>query len=55
MKNEVQIPFVVLVANILADLFDKGYQQRSINAYRSAIASANDQADGVSVGQYPGL
>ena len=35
-------------ANFLADLFEKGYQQRSINAYRSAIASAHDRVDGVS-------
>ena len=41
------------VANFLADLFEKGYQQRSINAYRSAIASAHDRVDGVSVGQHP--
>ena len=41
------------VANFLADLFEKGYQQRSINAYRSAIASAHDRVDGVSIGQHP--
>ena len=41
------------VANFLADLYDKGYQQRSINAYRSAIASAHDLVDGVSIGQHP--
>ena len=41
------------VANFLADLFEKGYQQRSINAYRSAIASAHDRVDGVSVSQHP--
>ena len=41
------------VANFLADLYDKGYQQRSINAYRSAIASAHDRVDGASVGQHP--
>ena len=41
------------VANFLADLFEKGYQQHSINAYRSAIASAHDRVDGVSVGQHP--
>ena len=41
------------VANFLADLYEKGYQQRSINAYRSAIASAHDRVDGVSVGQHP--
>ena len=41
------------IANFLAELYDKGYQQRSINAYRSAIASAHDRIDGVSVGQHP--
>ncbi len=39
-------------ANFLADLYEKGYQQRSINAYRSAIASAHDRVDGLSVGQH---
>ena len=41
------------VANFLADLYDQGYQYRSINSYRSAISSAHDQADGVNVGQNP--
>lgn len=41
------------VANFLAHLYEEGYQQRSINAYRSAIASAHDRVDGVSVGQHP--
>ena len=41
------------VANFLAELFEKGYQHRSINAYRSAIASAHDRVDGASVGQHP--
>lgn len=34
-------------------MFEKGYQQRSINAYRSAIASAHDRVDGASIGQHP--
>ena len=41
------------VANFLADLFEQGYQQRSINAYRSAIASVHDRVDGASIGQHP--
>ena len=41
------------VANFLANLYEKGYQQRSINAYQSAIASAHDKVNGVSVGQHP--
>lgn len=41
------------VANFLADLYSRGYQQRSINAYRSAIASAHDQVDSASIGQHP--
>lgn len=41
------------VANFLADLYDQGYQYRSINSYRSAIASAHDRVEGMSVGQLP--
>ena len=39
------------VANFLADLYDQGYQYRSINSYRLAIASAHDRVEGVSIGQ----
>ena len=39
--------------NFLADLFDKGYQYRSLNSYCSAISSAHDKIDGVPVGQHP--
>ena len=41
------------VANFLADLFEQGYQSRSLNAFRSAISSVHDQVDGVAVGQHP--
>ena len=41
------------LANFLAHLFQQGYQYRSLNAYRSAIASVHDKVDGVSVGQHP--
>ena len=41
------------VVNFLADLFKKGYQYRSLNAYRSAISSVHDKADGYEVGQHP--
>ena len=41
------------VVNFLADLFEKGYQYRSLNAYRSAISSTHDKVDEASVGQHP--
>ena len=41
------------VVNFLADLHEKGYSYRSLNAYRSAIASTHDRVDGASVGQHP--
>ena len=41
------------VVNFLAHLFKEGYQYRSLNAYRSAIASMHTQVDGVSVSQHP--
>lgn len=44
---------VTEVSKFLADLFGKGYQQRSINAYHSAITSAHDGVNGVSMSQYP--
>ena len=40
------------VPNFLASLY-KGYQYNSVNAYRSAISSVHDKADGVPVGQHP--
>ncbi len=41
------------VANFLADLFQKGYEYRSLNAYRSAISSVHTEIEGCSVGQHP--
>ena len=41
------------VANFLASLYQEGYQYNSVNAYRSAISSVHDKADGVPVGQHP--
>ena len=41
------------VVNFLAHLYGKGYQYRSLNAYRSAIASMHTQIDGASIGQHP--
>ena len=41
------------VANFLADLFEEGYQYRSINVYRSSISTTHDKVDGDSVGQHP--
>ena len=39
--------------NFLAHLYSKCYQYRSLNAYRSAIASMHAPIDGVSIGQHP--
>ena len=41
------------ITNFLPDLFDKGYQYRSINSYRSAKSSTHARVDGFTVGQYP--
>ena len=41
------------VANFLAELFENGYQYRSINAYRSAISSAHDKVNNHTVSQHP--
>ena len=41
------------VLNFLANLFDQGYQYRSLNAYRSAISSVHEKVDGIEVGKHP--
>ena len=41
------------VVNFLAELFQQGYQYRSLNAYRSAISSVHERVDGYEVGQHP--
>jgi len=41
------------VANFLAELFEEGYQTSSLNSFRSAISSAHDHIDGVSIGKHP--
>uniref|UniRef100_A0A1X7TH61 Core-binding (CB) domain-containing protein n=1 Tax=Amphimedon queenslandica TaxID=400682 RepID=A0A1X7TH61_AMPQE len=41
------------VVNFLAHLYKEGYQYRSLNAYRSAIASMHTPIEGVSIGQHP--
>jgi len=41
------------VVNFLTELFEQGYQYRSINNYRSAISSAHDLVDGRNIGQHP--
>ena len=41
------------VVNFLAHLHTKGYQYRSLNSYRSAIASMHAPVEGVSIGQHP--
>ena len=41
------------IINFLANLFEKGYQYRSLNAYQSAISSVHAEVDGQPVGQHP--
>ena len=41
------------VANFLSELFQEGYQYRSLNAYRSAVSSVHEKVDGELVGQHP--
>ena len=41
------------VVNFLAELYDKGYQYRSLNSYRSAISSIHEKIDGQNVSQHP--
>ena len=41
------------LVNFLADLHNKGYSYRSLNAYRSAISSTHDRVDGTTIGQHP--
>ena len=41
------------VANILSELFQEGYQYRSLNAYHSAISSVHEKVDRELVGQCP--
>ena len=43
------------IVNFLAELFSKGYQYQSLNAYRSAIASAHERIDGMRIGQHPAI
>ena len=38
---------------ILSELFQEGYQYRSLNAYRSAISSVHEKVDGELLGQHP--
>ena len=41
------------IVNFLAHLHTQGYQYRSLNSYRSAIASMHAPIEGVSIGQHP--
>ena len=41
------------VLNYLAELFEQGYQYRSLNSYRPAISSVHEKVDGVEVGKHP--
>ena len=40
------------IVNFLAELFHKGYQYRSLNAYRSDVSSVH-KVDGVEIGEDP--
>ena len=51
-RNPIRGP-VADVLNFLAELFDQGYQYRSLNAYRSAISSVHEKVDGTDVGKHP--
>ena len=51
-KNPISGP-ISDVANFLAELYENGYQYRSINAYRSAISSVHDKVDSYAAGQHP--
>jgi len=39
--------------NFLAELFEQGYQYRSLNSYRSAISAVHEKIDGLEVGKHP--
>ena len=41
------------MANFLAYLYKEGYQYSSVNAYRSAISSVHEKADGYTVSKHP--
>ena len=41
------------ILNFLAELFEQGFQYRSLNAYRSAISSVHEKIDGIEVGKHP--
>lgn len=41
------------IANFLAELFEEGYQYRSLNAYRPAKSSVHEKVDGEEVGKHP--
>ena len=41
------------ILNFLAELFEQGFQYRSLNAYRSAISSVHEKIDGIEGGKHP--
>ena len=41
------------IINFLAELYNKGYQYRSLNCYRSAISAVHSKVDDYLVGQHP--
>ena len=40
------------MVNFLANLYQEGYQYRSLNSYRSIISSVHERVDGYTVGQH---
>ena len=43
------------IVNFLADLYAKWYQYQLLNSYQSAIASAHERVDGMSIGEHPAI
>ena len=41
------------IINFLAELYNRGYQYRSLNTYRSAISAVHSEVDDYPVGQHP--
>ena len=52
-KDKVPHPLCIELINFLAELYNKGYQYRSPNSYRSAISTVHPKVDDHPVGQHP--
>ena len=51
-RNPIKGP-ITDILNFLAELFEQGYEYRSLNSYRSAISSIHEKVDGVEIGKHP--